>query len=93
MSSFIINGRMEVVRLDDLLLCPSPITFGLLKMDVEGFEWKIIQGGERFFRCAHIPFIVMEIRNLRKEDWMATFDFLHPWGTRLIQTPLLVTKR
>lgn len=36
------------------------LPIGVLKMDVEGFELKVIPGGRRFLAEAKIPFIVME---------------------------------
>jgi hypothetical protein len=66
------RGRMEITRLDDMLLppcggenggreLPPGAVFGVIKMDVEGFEKHVLEGGRGFLKRARIPYIVFEI--------------------------------
>ena len=81
------RGQMEIVRLDDLLLpckdgtqMPPGIVFGAMKMDVEGFEPHVLQGGERFLTQARIPFIVFEIGRIPEERRKAVLKFFYDLG-------------
>jgi FkbM family methyltransferase len=47
----------------------NPLNIGVLKMDVEGFEARVIKGGADFLTQARIPFVVMEVWNLQ-EDYL-----------------------
>ena len=66
------RGRMEITRLDNVLLppcggengareLPPGVVLGVMKMDVEDFEKHVLGGGREFLRRARIPYIVFEI--------------------------------
>ena len=81
------HGQMEIVRLDDLLLpcrgktrLPPGMVFGVMKMDVEGFEPHVLQGGERFLAEARIPFIIFEIGRIPEERRRAALKFFYDLG-------------
>jgi len=87
-------GHVHVVCLDDLLFAGSdqgtesngwPVTasIGALKMDVEGFEAKVVGGGRRFFMTANIPFVVMEIWNVRDGDLREMLAFFGSLGYQM----------
>lgn len=60
------NGTEEIIlkRLDDELeFFPTPI-FDIVKIDVEGFEVQVIQGGPNFFRN-HVKSILIEVSFMR----------------------------
>ena len=52
-------------------------------MDVEGFEAKVVGGGRRFFMTANIPFIVMEIWNVRDGDLREMLAFFGSLGYQM----------
>ena len=55
---------------------------GLMKMDVEGFELKVVLGGKHFFAAAKIPFIVMESWIYGKKTSKNVCFFPAHWDTR-----------
>lgn len=55
-----IQGKVNVVPLDKVLLDDYIGQISALKIDTEGFEHNAIMGGENFFRRAKIPFIMSE---------------------------------
>lgn len=76
-------GRMEVVRLNDILRCDDgtvPFTIGALKMDVEGFEAQVLRGGKEFFRRTKIPFIAFEAKHISDEERKEFFEFFGSLG-------------
>lgn len=90
---YIPNGQIEVVRLDDLFFIPGQDDtlsnhtktphIGALKLDVEGFELKVVEGGRRFFTAAKIPFIAMEVWNLREDDLRELLAFFGSLGYQM----------
>ena len=80
--------------LDDLLLpcgsssgggggggeLPPGLVFGALKMDVEGVEPQVLQGGRGFLTKARVPFIVLEIGRLPAEERQSVLDFFYDLG-------------
>lgn len=79
------RGKMEVVRLDDVIVCDDessqlPFTFGALKLDAEGFEAKVIDGGSNFFKQAKIPFIVFEIAIMTADDKARVLGYFEDLG-------------
>jgi hypothetical protein len=55
---------VDVARLDDLLAEWLPRLegrVGALKMDVEGFEPWVLEGGQAFFRAVRPPFVTLEL--------------------------------
>lgn len=84
------RGRMEIVRLDNMLLppCgavgarqrPPGVVFGAMKMDVEGFERHMLEGGKEFLTRAHIPYIVFEIGRMPAEEKQAISKFFYDLG-------------
>lgn len=88
-SKYILRGRLEVTTLDTFMYggktgVPSiQLPLGLMKMDVEGFELKVVLGGKKFFAAAKIPFIVLESWNLRKEDLEDLMSFFRSLGYKM----------
>jgi FkbM family methyltransferase len=81
------RGQMEVVRLDDVLLpcnggteLPPGMVFGAMKMDVEGFEPHVLEGGRAFLTKAQIPFIVFEIGRMSEEQRKGVLKFFYGLG-------------
>jgi hypothetical protein len=86
---YTLTGRIEVSRLDDLIwqeTAEVPIPIGVLKMDVEDFELKVILGGIEFFTNAKIPFIAMEGWNLRHDDLLNVTALFRSLGYKLSLT-------
>jgi len=52
------NQRVRSLRLDDLI--PPHFQVGLIKIDVDGYEGKVLQGGMRTF-AKHRPAIMLEL--------------------------------
>ena len=74
-------GRARSLRLDDLGLSRR---VDLVKLDVEGAEWLVLEGGERTIRESH-PVIVCEfypaqLRHVSGIDGQALLDRLATWG-------------
>lgn len=93
--TYLPNGQVDVVRLDDLFFPPprgvgaandsqvlTP-AIGALKMDVEGFEMKVVDGGRRFFTREKIPFIALEVWNLRDDDLRELLAFFGSLGYQM----------
>lgn len=82
------RGQMEVTRLDDFLTCdePLPYRYGVVKMDVEGFEAYVVEGGARVLREARIPFLTMEWKEptavKSPEHLQYILDFFYDLGYR-----------
>jgi FkbM family methyltransferase len=78
------KGQMEIVRMDDLFpggaKKPPSINIGVMKMDVEGFEYNIIQGGKQFFTNFRIPFLVFELGRMLPEARKETLAFFYSLG-------------
>jgi Methyltransferase FkbM domain len=58
---------VDVVRLDDLLIDWLPALknrVGALKMDTEGFEPWVIQGGKKFFSSVRPSFLQLEVSTM-----------------------------
>jgi len=55
--------EIDVVRLDDYLLERGLTNVRLIKIDVEGYEWRVIKGMDRYLRSASVlPWIIVEIQ-------------------------------
>ena len=52
------NQLVDVIKLDDLE--PFLKDIGAIKMDIEGFEYRALQGGRKVFLDMHVPFILAE---------------------------------
>lgn len=81
------RGQMEVVRLDDVLLpctggtgLPPGMVFGAMKMDVEGFEPHVLEGGRGFLSQARIPYIVFEIGRMSEDERKSVLKFFYSLG-------------
>lgn len=56
-----IRGRIPVRRLDDVIsIAEQGMNVVAVKMDVEGYEPNVLEGGTRFFLESDIPFILTE---------------------------------
>ena len=86
---FLPKGRLEVTTPDafmyagDIMAPHVHLPVGVLKMDVEGFELKVVLGGKKFFATARIPYIVMEIWGLRQNDLEELMAFFRSLGYKL----------
>jgi FkbM family methyltransferase len=84
---YVDQGKVEVARLDDLLLpcgggkeLPPGIVFGAMKRDVEGFEPHVLKAARGFLTQARVPFIVFEIGRLGKEERRSVLRFFYDMG-------------
>jgi len=59
-SSSSLSKDVTFVTLDDIFLTDPP-TIGLISIDVEGFEQRILEGGKRFFTQHKPPLIIMKL--------------------------------
>lgn len=67
--------RVEVKRLDDLIDEKKITKNMLIKIDVQGFEKKVIEGGKKIFSFAKIVIIEMSYKELYKGE--ARFDNIY----------------
>ena len=84
------RGRMEITRLDDVMLppcgadgarrLPPGVVFGVMKMDVEGFESHVLEGGKEFLKRARFPYIVFEIGRMPLPERKAISQFFYALG-------------
>jgi FkbM family methyltransferase len=79
------KGQMEIVRMDDFFPAgkagePPSINIGVMKMDVEGFEYNVIQGGKNFFTTFRIPFLVFELGRMIPDARKETLAFFYSLG-------------
>ena len=60
----VVRGEFDTVRLDDVLDDSSVISkIGVVKMDVEGYEPYVIDGGYQTIIKSKVPVIIIEIQN------------------------------
>ena len=59
-SAFIKEGEVETTTLSKFLPFLSDKNIGLIKMDVEGHELKILKGGIDIITKYHVPFFILE---------------------------------
>lgn len=85
--AYLSRGRVEVGRLDDILLpcrggtrLPPGMVFGAMKMDVESFEPRVVEGGRKFLAAARIPFVVFEINRLMAEERRSVLQVFYDLG-------------
>lgn len=84
---FVLEGqemvKAEVVKLDDLF---DKIDF--LKIDVEGAEWKVLQGAKELLRRSSLPPIALEFweGDVSKEEILEMLAFLRGEGYRILQS-------
>jgi FkbM family methyltransferase len=80
--------KINVVKLDDLIHELPTRHFDIVKIDVEGLEYNVLKGGEKFFGdCVDI--IMLEISFQRESGWdnpnyLLIFNYLNSLGFRLI---------
>lgn len=65
---------VTAMTLDQLYDLYSFTRVQVVKIDVEGYEWQVIQGGARFFKECAPPFIVFEVNNM--DDSRVSDDFV-----------------
>jgi FkbM family methyltransferase len=65
--------QVRVARLDDVI--PADLPVRLIKVDVEGSEYKLFRGAERTL-STHKPYVIFEIGSEQAEVW----DLLHHCG-------------
>jgi len=73
------DGVIEVVRLDDVLDKSCALKTNVVKMDVQGYETKIIQGGIEFFKNLQKGTVIITEISLWKQefDLQVLLDVLH----------------
>jgi FkbM family methyltransferase len=76
--------RIECIRLDELAPRLPSRRFDIVKVDVEGHELKVLNGGEKFFRRS-VDVVVIEIALMRdqvptEQDMFKIFDFFDVAG-------------
>ena len=83
-------GREEIrlVRLDDIAPTFPTKKIDILKIDVEGHELQVLEGGKEFIRSS-VDVIIVEISLMRDQLWeqqsiVEIFDLLDDLGFRLI---------
>lgn len=80
--------KIQLVRLDDVAEKFPNQKFDIVKIDVEGHELSVLQGGKNFF-SSNVDVIIIEISLMRDPSWneQAIFDifaFLKDAGFRLV---------
>jgi len=55
-----IRGRIPVRRLDDVISTAEGMNVVIVKMDTEGYEGNVLEGGTKFFLESDIPMITTE---------------------------------
>lgn len=80
--------EIELVRLDDIAATFPTKKIDILKIDVEGHELQVLEGGEEFIRSS-VDVIIIEMSLMRDQSWeqqsiVAIFDLLDRLGFRLI---------
>ena len=78
------SSRVQSIRLDDYVACNNTKNISLIKIDVEGFEMKVLQGAIQTIK-KHKPTLFLELDNnlLRKQqsnareliDFIKSFDY------------------
>ena len=53
-------SEVEIITLNSLIPFLSDKYIALIKMDVEGNEFKVIEGGKELITKYHVPFVVLE---------------------------------
>eukprot|EP00347_Sterkiella_histriomuscorum_P007466 403348807 len=61
LGNYVLQGDVEIVTLDSYTdLIPANQRTAFLKLNVEGFEYYILSGGEKFLRKHKVPYILLE---------------------------------
>lgn len=74
------NYEVQTIILDDLqdILTNRRI---FIKMDIESYEWKALQGGENFFKKTNVCYVMMEIAAHKISDTgLKIYNFLSQFG-------------
>ena len=58
--SFVKVGEVEITTLNSFIPYISDKKIALMKLDVEGYELKVLEGGKDLITKYHVPFIVLE---------------------------------
>jgi FkbM family methyltransferase len=84
----VVKEKITVVKLDDLIPDLPTDHFDVVKIDVEGLELKVLEGGKKFFNeCVDV--VMVEISFQRQYGWehptyLQIFNFLDSLDYRLI---------
>lgn len=84
---------VEVRRLDDLLAEPAPARPCLLKIDVQGYELEVLQGGERVLHGVDEVFVECSFIELYKGQALAGELIAHLWASGFGLTGVFGAKR
>ena len=57
---FIKENKVEMTTLNTFMPYLSNKNIALMKLDVEGYELKVLEGGKELITKYHVPFIVLE---------------------------------
>lgn len=71
------NTRVQMYRLDDLVLPVEESSVWFMKIDVEGYELDVIKGARQFLRKGHVKYIAVEFSPNGKKGLR--------WGTELLE--------
>lgn len=71
------NTRVQMYRLDDLVLPVEESSVWFMKIDVEGYELDVIQGARQFLKKGHVNYIAVEFSPNGKKGLR--------WGTELLE--------
>jgi FkbM family methyltransferase len=80
--------KIEMIRLDDIAKQLPAQKIDVLKIDVEGFEIQVLQGGSNFIKN-NVDTILIEVSLQRDNNWenqayLSLFNIMNDFGFRLI---------
>ncbi|KAK3084798.1 hypothetical protein FSP39_019201 [Pinctada imbricata] len=74
---------LQTVTLDDLLQLPGfNVSSVVMKIDVEGFESRVLRGGENFFRRVKVMAVLMEWMKQKKAKHIKDAEYIIDFMTR-----------
>ncbi|KAK6176710.1 hypothetical protein SNE40_014956 [Patella caerulea] len=88
-----VPGTLDTITLDDVYKL-KPLKRVIIKMDVESYENKVLQGGKEFFDKVDVRIILMEwVQHKQSKDARAIISFLternlYPYTVQYIPLPL-----
>jgi len=68
-------GSIQVIRLDDVFQQPYP-NIRLLKLDVEGFETKVLKGARQLFTSGAVQAIFMEVSKYLRSQGSSSAELI-----------------